>query len=161
MARSLLKATDGCGCPRGLEEPNPLCPGAEEEAMNSLDQQEEAGATPTGGERREEWEKGGRKGPTRPKRSPEKRLAGGSAEEGPPLSSRAETAQNRGDSKGEGKQKQRGEGEGEEEKKRRSGERKEKGGAEANRPEAKPSAWSDGGHAVVHKGGGSPPPPIQ
>ena len=104
MARSLLKATDGCGCPRGLEEPNPLCPGAEEEAMNSLDQQEEAGATPTGGERREEWEKGGRKGPTRPKRSPEKRLAGGSAEEGPPLSSRAETAQDRGDSKGEGRE---------------------------------------------------------
>ena len=95
----------------------------------------------------------GEKGPTRPKRSPEKRLAGGSAEEGPPLSSRAKTAQNRGDSKGEGKQKQRGEGEGEEAKKRRRGERKEKGGAEANRPEAKPSAWSDGGHAVVHKGG--------
>ena len=63
MARSLLKATDGCGCPRGLEEPDPLCPGAEEEAMNSLDQQEEVGATPTGGESREVREKEERERP--------------------------------------------------------------------------------------------------
>ena len=47
MARRLLKATDGCGCPRGLEEPDPLCPGAEQEAMSRRKwephQQEERG----------------------------------------------------------------------------------------------------------------------
>ena len=149
MARSLLKATDGCGCPRGLE--NPLCPGAEEEAMNSLDQQEEAGATPTGGERgerngRREGEKA-RQGPNAVQRKGWQRALLKKAHPcrvGPKLHRTEGTAKERGNKSREGKEK---------EKKRRSGERKEKGGAEANRPEAKPSAWSDGGHAVVYKGG--------
>ena len=69
------------------------------------------------------------------------RLAGGSAEDGPPLSSRAETAQRREIDRRE--RRRRGDGKGAE--KERSEKRGEGQRWTNARPEAKLSAWSDVG----------------